>query len=165
MKSKKKILIYIIFIALFALLVNKGCSTKIPPDKELIDNFIKHEQDFKKLVKMFMEDENTFDVDKRYDSKSISKEKYEKYMKIFDKINVYRIGNLGPVKNESGISISYDYYQVTGDYKGYSLYFKIPKFHEYRKLVNNIDKYHGTDNTNVSRHLKGNWYINYSASY
>ena len=162
----KKPLIYTLIIVLLVILVNKGCFPKIPSDKELIDNFTKNEQEFKQLIKMFLEDKEAFWIKKSYDKReNISKERHEKYLEMFDKLNVRRIGNIGQIKNELGVSISYDYHIISGDYKGYTFFFNGRKHHKDTPLVDNIEKYHKIDNVSVDRHIKDNWYIYYFANY
>ena len=162
----KKPLIYTLIIIFLVVLVNKGCFPKIPSDQELIDNFIKNEKDFKKLVRMFSEDKNTFFVDRWYDKKeNISKERHEKYLEMFDKLNITSIGNYGQIKNKTGFMISYDYHIISGDYKGYSFFLNGRKPYKDTLIVDNIEKYHKIDNIFAARHIKDNWYIYYFANY
>ena len=158
MKNKKKILIYIIFIALFAILVNKGCFPKMVSDKDVRTNFYKNEKYFNELIEMFMEDKNTLEVQIKYKEKSnISKKRHEEYMKIFDKLKVNEIYSMGGKSTGKGFSINYDFYRTMSYYRGYKYYFNPNKIGSYG-LFNDLDDYPSLYGKYAVKHLKGNWY-------
>jgi hypothetical protein len=152
-------------------IISFGCGSPLDlphkTDDELIKNFQEHKAEFENLLLMVLEDKDLFRVDNDWTSPEepekigVSKERINKYRKIFKQLNIPRGFYAYRKEGIYSFTSSAQGLGVSGSSKGYVWSKTIPK----NVIENDIDKYtekpFTQDKYPVYRHIEGNWYLTY----
>lgn len=138
-----------------------GCGSH-PGDQTLLDNFLKHEQDFEKLIAMIRVDKQLQRVDDNWtnpgdpESIGVSQERIREYRSMFSRLSIPRGFYAFHDPERFTFIASTQGLSVSGSAKGYAYLAEPPDL-----VVKNLESYWSADDKSFTayQHIKGNWYL------
>lgn len=150
---------YLFFI--FSLVFMGGCNA-YPPDDLLERRFQENKADFEKLIKMFQEDSNLFQIsldkgalESFYKKAQISEERLLEYKKILSKLGIEYIE-----RYEKRQDIFLRVWSSPSLFIGGKSKFYVYDEKEVKNTVDSLDEiYRSGQEANEMKKIKGNWYL------